>query len=214
MDAFRLEIVLIPLPFQLYIITLCKKGNEPFYKRMMDITFYKFIAKGNDKVGGVLYAPPGWPYPIAEDGEEVMNWKSLVVELKYGKYRHFQLCTGGANMVSVELKTLIESFIDSDPSLEFLPVKATSEEYGDKEYYIMHFKKIFDVTDKENTVYFEATDTILKLRLDYAKVKNLKVFNSQPAVNDIIVSEDVCKAIKKNKLDLGLGFMPVYCVNG
>ena len=49
------------------------------------------------------------------------------------------------------------------------------------------------------------------LKLDYNKVKDLKVFNSQPAINDIIVSDEVRKSIKKNKLDLGLDFMPVYC---
>ena len=43
------------------------------------------------------------------------------------------------------------------------------------------------------------------------KVKNLKVFNSQPAVNDGIISEDVCELIKKQKLDIGLDFMPIYC---
>ena len=41
--------------------------------------------------------------------------------------------------------------------------------------------------------------------------KGLKVFNSQPALNDVIVAEDVCKLIKKQKLDLGLDFMPIYC---
>lgn len=75
----------------------------------------------------------------------------------------------------------------------------------------MHFKKIFNVIDTENTLYVEGTDSVLKLKLDYNKVKDLKVFNSQPAINDIIVSDDVRKSIKKNKLDLGLDFMPVYC---
>ena len=51
--------------------------------------------------------------------------------------------------------------------------------------------------------------SILKLRLDEKKVKGLKVFNSQPAINDVIVAEDVCKLIKKQRLDLGLDFMPI-----
>lgn len=38
--------------------------------------YYKFIVIGNDKIGGVLYAPPNWPYPIAKDGEEIKNWES------------------------------------------------------------------------------------------------------------------------------------------
>ncbi len=60
--------------------------------------FYKFIAKGNHKIRGVLYGPSDWPYPIAKDGEEVANWENLIVELKGGKYRPFHLWTGGANM--------------------------------------------------------------------------------------------------------------------
>ena len=75
----------------------------------------------------------------------------------------------------------------------------------------MPFKKYFQVIDTAKTIYAEATDSVLKLKLDYNKVKDLKVFNSQPAINDIIVSDEVRKSIKKNKLDLGLDFMPVYC---
>ena len=52
----------------------------------MNVKFYRFIAKGNDKKGGVLYSPKSWPYPIAVDGQEVKNWDYLVVELKDGIY--------------------------------------------------------------------------------------------------------------------------------
>ena len=177
----------------------------------MNVKFYRFIAKGNDKKGGVLYSPKSWPYPIAVDGQEVKNWESLVVELKDGIYRPFQLCVGGANMVNQDLKDLLQSFIGINNDVEFLPIRAISEIYGEQTYYIMHFKTMFDVIDTENTIYVEGTDSVLKLKLDYNKVKDLKVFNSQPAINDIIVSDDIRKSIKKNKLDLGLDFMPVYC---
>lgn len=173
--------------------------------------YYKFIAKGNDKVGGVLYSPPSWPYPIARDAQAVQNWQSLVVELKQGKYRDFNLCTGGANLVSEEMMTLLKSCSGNDENLEFLPVRAVSKEYGDRDYYIMHFKVIYDVIDTAKTIYVDGTDSILKLRLDEKKVKDLKVFNSQPAISDVIVAEDVCQLIKKRKLDLGLDFMPIYC---
>jgi hypothetical protein len=173
--------------------------------------YYKFIVKGNDMVGGVLYSPADWPYPISRDAEPVDNWQSLVVELKDGVYRPFHACTGGANLVSQELRDLLMSFCGNDSCLEFLPIKAISEEFGNKIYYIMHFKKIFDVIDKQNTIYVEGTDSIIKLRLDSNKVNGLKIFNTQPAVNDIIVSEDVYKAIKREKLNLGLDFMQIYC---
>ena len=102
--------------------------------------YYKFIVIGNDKIGGVLYAPSNWPYPIAKDGEEIKNWESLVVELKDGSYRPFHMCVGGANLVNKELKTLIESYTTPESEIEFLPIKAISKEYGNKTYYIIHFK--------------------------------------------------------------------------
>lgn len=184
-----------------------------FYKSKTvntDVRYYKFIVKWNDK-GGVLYAPDSWPYPIARDGQEVKNWESLVVELRDGQYRPFHMCIGGANMVNQALKDLLQSYVTSANDIEFLPVKAISKEYGNQIYYIMHFKKIFDVIDPQNTLYVEGTDTILKLRLDYNKVKSLNVFNSQPVINDIIVSDEVRKSIQKNKLDFGLEFMPIFC---
>lgn len=39
----------------------------------MNPKFYKFIADGYNKIGGVLYAPSNWPYPIARDGIEVKD---------------------------------------------------------------------------------------------------------------------------------------------
>ncbi len=45
----------------------------------MELKFYKFIPKGNDKAGGVFYDPSDWPYQIARAGEEVYYWKSLIV---------------------------------------------------------------------------------------------------------------------------------------
>ena len=86
----------------------------------MNVKFYRFIAKGNDKKGGVLYSPKSWPYPIAVDGQEVKNWESLVVELKDGIYRPFQLCVGGANMVNQDLKDLLQSFIGINNGLDTL----------------------------------------------------------------------------------------------
>lgn len=173
--------------------------------------YYKFIVKGNDRFGGVLYSPSAWPYPIARDAQPVQNWQSLVVELRQGQYRDFLACTGGANLVSKEMMTLLKTCSGNNENLEFLPVKAVSTEYGDRDYYIMHFKVIYDVIDTVKTIYVNGTDSILKLRLDEKKVKDLKVFNSQPAINDVIVAEDVCKLIKKQRLDLGLDFMPIYC---
>ena len=168
--------------------------------------YYRLIINSYEKTAGVLHAPETWPYPIAYDAEEVNNWQSLVVELQGGMYCPFDMCCG-ANMVSEELKDLFCSFAGPDAYLEFLPVKVVSKEYGDRTYYIMHFTKIYDVIDYENCERFG--DTILKIALDYRKVKGLKVFNSRPVINDVIVSEDVRKAMKKTKLSFGSIFSQI-----
>ena len=171
--------------------------------------YYELIENGYDKRAGVLYAPSGWPCPLAVDTMEVKNWQNLRVELRDGKYCSFHECDAGANMVSEELKDLLLSFIGENENIEFFPVTATSKEYGNKTYYIMHFKIIYDVIDVKNTVYVPGTDIIIKVHIDQEKAKGLKVFNSQPAVNDVIISEDVYQAIKRNKLDIGLEFVLV-----
>lgn len=171
--------------------------------------YYKLVVNGYDE-GGVLNAPSTWPYPIARDGIEVKNWQSLIVELKDGTYTPFMTCDSGANMINEELKNLLTSYIDDSTDIEFLPIKAVSKEYGDRVYYIVHFTKIYDVIDEKNTIYVPGTNAILKLRLDSNKVKGLKIFNSQPGTNNIIVSEDVYRSIKKAKLDAGLIFREIY----
>lgn len=59
----------------------------------------------------------------------------------------------------------------------------------------------------------DGEECIIKLRVDYEKVKNLHVFNSQPLINDLIVSRKVYSEIKKRKLNFGISFGIVYCVN-
>ncbi len=51
-----------------------------------NMKFYKIIIQGYDDTCGVMYAPSDWPYPIALDGEEVKNWKSLrlgIISINY-----------------------------------------------------------------------------------------------------------------------------------
>ena len=86
-----------------------------------------------------------------------------------------------------------------------------SRKYGDREFYILHFTKIYDVIDKDHTVYSGDTDVILKERLDYDKVKDLHIFNSLPFANDTIISKELRDAIKKSGLAIGIDFSPIYC---
>ena len=40
----------------------------------------------------------------------------------------------------------------------------------------MHFNKVYDVIDKENSVYIAGTDSIIKPVLDYHKIKRFGYF--------------------------------------
>lgn len=175
------------------------------------LKYYKIVVRGN-AIGGVLYAPSSWPRPIANDGEEVRNWQALIVELKDGPYRNFNMCVGCANIVSEAFKEVILEVVGENPDLEFLPIQVISKEYGNQTYYIMHFKKIFDVIDPLRTTFVPNTDSIIKLCVDYEKVHGLKIFNSRPYINDVIVSDELRRAIKRKRLDDGIEFYPVYCV--
>lgn len=83
---------------------------------------------------------------------------------------------------------------------------------GTDSNYILHFKKIYDVIDEENSTY-DPPGWIIRLRVDYSKVKNLHVFNSKPLANDLIVSTKVYKEIKKRKLNFGTSFGIHFCLN-
>jgi hypothetical protein len=173
---------------------------------------YKIIIQGYDDECGVIYAPQDWGYPIAEDGKEVNNWQSLKLELRDGIYCHYHMCIGGANLVDDEMKRLFEQYITEDTQIEFLPVQVYSEIYGEKRYYILHFKKIHDVLDLEHTVYSYNRRSIIKPVFNISKVRGMHLFNSRPAISDVNVSEMLYKAIKKNNLAKGIQFQPIKCL--
>ena len=86
-------------------------------ERQIVSLLYELIENGYDKRAGVLYAPSGWPCPLAVDTMEVKNWQNLRVELRDGKYCSFHECDAGANMVSEELKDLLLSFIGENENI-------------------------------------------------------------------------------------------------
>ena len=178
---------------------------------MMTNNYYKFIPNGNEKEPGLIFTPDWDKCPEIWDGEEVKLPNDFIYELQNGKYPPYNRGPHGVNLVNEELKELLEAYAEKEYT-EFIPVMVRSKEYGDRQYYILHFKKIYDVIDKENTVY-TSVGTIIKLRVDYAKVKNLHVFNSKPLVNDLIVSTKVYKEIKKRKLNFGTSFGIHFCLN-
>lgn len=178
------------------------------------IKYYELLADGYSATG-VIYPPKGWPTPVAIDATPVNNWQNLVLELVNGPYSHFNMIVGGGNVISKELKDLFLSFLNHNDYLDFFPVRVISKEYGDKECYIMHFNKIFDVIDNDNTIFGPCGRTlsdIILLRVLYEKVRDLKIFNYRPHHNEIIVSDDIRKEIIRNRLNDGIEFQPIYCI--
>lgn len=167
--------------------------------------YYRIVLDGNDNFGGLIHAPKDVKSGFITDANEI---DKSIFDMKFtlcdGNYTHFIGSDIGANFVSVELKKLIESYIPMDYPLEFIPIQIHSEFYGNKEYFIIHFTKIFDVIDPENTVYIPDTNSIIKVCLSQAKVENLHIFNSRPIINDIIISEKMRKEMKKHRMNVGI----------
>ena len=177
--------------------------------------YYRITMNAYERRIGTLYAPKGTDTRLISDAKPIPNWQDLIFTLKNGLYAPYHMANIGGNLVNEELKSIIEGFIIPNYPIEFLPVKAISEEYGEKQYYIMHFKIIFDVLDLDNSVYHyyeDGTKSIVKPCLDLMKVNDLDIFNSLPAINDIIVSDRLRKVIIKRNLNFGFVFSELKCV--
>ena len=90
---------------------------------------------------------------------------------------------------------LIQSIVPVGYPLEFYPIRVKSEEYGNKIYYMIHFKIIFDVIDTKNSVWIG--DSIAKPWIDYQKAKDLDFFNASNAINEIMVSDRIKKLMQE-----------------
>jgi hypothetical protein len=175
--------------------------------------YYRIILDGEDQLGGLLYAPEGIKSGYVSDGKKLPeNIANLEFKLMDGSYTSFMGSDIGANLVNEDLKELIGSFITDENQIQFLPVKVSSNLYGDKMYYILYFNIIHDVINTTKTMYVEGTDQIIRLCLACNKVKGLNIFNSQPHINDLIVSDKIRKKMIKQKMDIGIEFMQINCV--
>lgn len=177
----------------------------------MGENYYRLNIDGYFKPGGVLYAPKGTDTLLIQDAKEIFEWDKLIFSLVNGIYMPYHAANIGCNLIDYELKKIIKKYIPENYPIEFLPVKVQSNEYGEREYYIIHFKIIFDVIDPINSLYVEGNKNIIKPCLDFNKVKYLDIFNSRPAINDIIISERLKKEIIKHKLNIGMEFSQLRC---
>lgn len=168
--------------------------------------FYRFLLK-NIKGQGVLFAPEGTDTRFGVEVLPVENWENMEFTLKRGTYLPFMNSDTTANFANEELKNLVQELIPLDYPLEFYPIHVKSEEYGEKTYYLIHFKIIFDVIDNENSVWVGSS--IAKPCIDYKKAKGLDFFNATNAINEIMVSDKMKKLMQQKKLDTGIEFKKV-----
>jgi len=171
--------------------------------------FYRFLL--NEK-GGVLYAPKGTDTRFGAEVLPVENWQHIEFTLQDGEYLPFMNSNVMAIFVNEDLKKLIDEIVPEEYPLEFLPIKVKSEEYGDRTYYLIHFKIVFDVIDEVNSVRIPSTKSIAIPYIDYNKAKDLDFFNHTARFNDIIVSDKMKKLMKQRNLDTGIDFVKIHYI--
>ena len=161
---------------------------------------------------GFLFIPAGWkPFPIEKPGVPVENIDKLILNLKNGEYTDLMFCVGIAYFVSPRLKELFERY-GADPALiEFYPVKVVSEEYGDRTYYLLHFTRWCDVRNEKKSRFINRSGYPERMGVVYEKVCNLSIFNSDAYRTSFLVRDEVRRAIKREKMHVGIRFAPVEC---
>lgn len=175
---------------------------------------YYNIMIGCSPKAGVFHTPEGWNTIIENVGEPIENLNSLVLELKCGGYVDYMLSMGFVMAVSKRMKDLFERYGVDSSLMEFCPVMTVSEEYGNSTYYLLHFKRTFDCIDHHLTEYIGPEDEFpLRLVLDYNKVKGVSIFNTGTGFSFVIISDELRKAINREKMNVGIVMKPVECSN-
>ncbi|MDE5704497.1 MAG: hypothetical protein K2I50_00310 [Muribaculum sp.] len=118
---------------------------------------------------------------------------------------------GCAYFLSPRLKELFEHYVADSTLIEYYPVKVVSEEYGDRTYYLLHFTRWCDVRNEKMTIFMPRSKYPARMVLDYNKVCNLTIFNSDSYNISFLMSDEVRRAIKREKMHIGIAFDPVEC---
>ncbi|MCM1313454.1 MAG: hypothetical protein NC206_08370 [Bacteroides sp.] len=144
------------------------------------------------------------------DGKEAKGFENMTVTLPNdGKsiYLPMHSCPGACEVVSKEFKELVEKYIPEGYPIEFIPVRAVSEVYGERQYYFMHFLKYEDaiILDKSKVIYHEedGSYTVCVPVIDASKVRNLHIFKIK-SVCGLTISGELRLALIKNNLKTSL----------
>lgn len=176
----------------------------------MTNNYYSLMLNAYEDSAGNIDSPDWDSCPEILNGEDANIDGEFIYELVDGRYCHYHRAPHCVNIVDDVLKDLLEEYTEKE-FVEFIPVLVKSKEFGDRQYFIVHFKKTYDVIDFANS-YCDPPGYVIRMCVDYEKVKNLHVFNYEQGYN-IIVSTKVYKEIKKRKLNFGLSFGIIRCLN-
>lgn len=143
---------------------------------------------------------------------KINDWDPFTAKLVEGGHGDMYLWYGGDKVISKELKELFESFISDTDTVSFLPCNIKSEEYGDREYYVLHMNKSYDVADRKLSYLNRITGDVIMPVLNLDLVKGLDVFELSDS-GYIIVSPRVYRAMKKAKLKLGIVCYPIMAIS-
>lgn len=173
---------------------------------------YYNVSFNESKKVGMLDIPEDWqPFPIERSGVPVENIDKLILTLKNGKYADFMFSVGCAYFLSPHLKELFEHYVTDSTLIEFYPVPVVSEQYGDRTYYLLHFTRWCDVRNEKMTSFMPRSKYPARMVLDYEKVCNLSIFNSDSYNIFFLMRDEVRRAIKREKMHIGIAFDPVEC---
>lgn len=173
--------------------------------------YHAVIVNAYAKDCGTMMEPDGWEMPksVEEAIERIDSGERwTLVNGKYPDYDLGSLRFHG-RLVSEGLKNILEQF-DSANKVSFIPIMATSEEYGERPYYIAIIKEEHGIIDLESSKVLE-TGAVTVPVFYYEKVKDLNIFSTRPvAYYDIVVSSKVKTAMRKAGVTFGVSFGSFY----
>ena len=185
------------------------------------------MIRGYSTKAGLLYCPDDrkW-YPIETPGDPMPDIEGLVFDLRDGPYADYMASMGDASVVSLRLKELCERYGALDDRVEFYPVKNVSTEYGDRTAYILHFSRVLKGVYRKLSDFIELpprsigpvpryfTPYSSRFALDYSKIEGLSFFTTRRyGLPQVIVSDEVRKAINRGKMNAAIQFFPIDCAN-
>ena len=172
---------------------------------IMKKKFYCLLFK-DEKKYGIPMSPQGFDTLFGKEVKPVIIPDGCTFTIFDGEFAPFHNSNTRAHFVNEELKNLIKDFLPQNYPLEFLPIIIHNNQWGDKQYYLLHFTTIFDVIDMEHSKIIPTTGDIAVPVICYEKAKDLDFFNSVAYLDSFIVSDKLRKEMKKKGLDKGMQF--------